>query len=206
MNRTYINAGVNNAVVTVQRESFGTGRHLPVKIGENPFVVTRQRPAGDIAIVPPQTKPQQPVVIAPTRTMEPARRRPPEPDRMQREGRENPRVAPPAPAAPSMRPDRPAASPPANSPSIVRQPPVQQTLPPERFRRIRPEELKNERRLIKDRDASVFQPSPPENLPVRKMREPKVIIRRPAPQAQPGVQPQQSKKKNHEEEKERRER
>ncbi len=206
VNRTFINARVNNAVVTVQRDSFGTGRHLPVKIGENPFIETRQRPAGDIAIAPPQSKPQQPVVIAPPRTMEPTRHRPPESDLMRGSVHENLRVTPPAPATPSIRPDRPAASPPVNSPSIVRQPPVQQPLPPERFRRVRPEELQNERRLIKDRDASVFKPVPPENLPVRKMREPKVIIRKPAPQPQPGGQPQQPKKKNHEEEKERRER
>jgi hypothetical protein len=39
--------------------------------------------------------------------------------------------------------------------------------------------MKNERRLVKDRDASVFRPQPPENLPVRKMNEPRVIKREP---------------------------
>jgi FecR protein len=195
VNQVFVNARVNNAVVVVQRESFGTGRHLPVKVRENPFVETRRNPAVDIAIVPPRVKPQQPVVIAPPRTAGPTRR-PPEPDRMQGEVLQNRRVVPPAPAAPAVRPERPA-----DSPSLVRRPSEQQPLPPERFRRIRPEEFKNERRVIKDRDASVFKTAPPENLPVRKMREPRVIIRKPVPQ--PGGQPQ-PQKKTREEEKERR--
>jgi hypothetical protein len=87
----------------------------------------------------------------------------------------------------------------------MRRPSGQTILPPERVRSTRPEELKNERPVIRDRGASVFKPAPPENLPVRKMREPRVIIRRPAPQQQPGGQPQQPvKKKDNEEERERR--
>jgi hypothetical protein len=195
VNQVFVNARVNNAVVVVQRESFGTGRHLPVKTRENPFVETRRNPGVDIAIVPPRVKPRQPMVIAPLRTPGPVRR-PPETDRMQGEVLQNRRIVPPA--APSVRPERPA-----ESPSVVRRPSEQQSLPPERFRRIRPEEFKNERRVIKDRDASVFKPAPPENLPVRKTREPRVIIRKPVPQQQPGGQPQ-PQKKNREEEKERR--
>jgi hypothetical protein len=63
--------------------------------------------------------------------------------------------------------------------------------------------LKNERRVIKDRDSSVFKSAPPENLPVRKMNEPRVIIRRPVPQQQPGGQPQPQKKTSEEEKKRR---
>jgi hypothetical protein len=202
VNRTYVNARVNNAVVVIQRESFGTGRHLPVKVRENPFVETRRNPPGGIDFVPPRVKPQQTAVIAPLRTPGP-NRRPPEPDRRQGPVPEGRRVAPPAPSAPAVRPERPAASSPADSPSVVRRPSGQQALPPERFRRVRPEELQHERRVIKNRDSSVFQQAPPENLPVRKMHEPRVIIRRPVPQQQPGVQPQ-PQKKTREEEKERR--
>jgi hypothetical protein len=177
---------------------------LPVKVRENPFVETRRNPPGGIDFVPPRVKPQQPAVIAPLRTPGP-NRRPPEPDRRQGSVPEGRRVAPPAPSAPAVRPERPAASSPADSPSLMRRPSGQQTLPPERFRRVRPEELQNERRVIKNRDASVFQQAPPENLPVRKMREPRVINRRPVPQQQPGGQPQpQPQKKTREEEKERR--
>jgi len=203
VNQTYINARVNNAVVVVQRESFGTGRHLPVKVRENPFVETRRNPSAGIAIVPPRVRPQQPVFIAPPRTPAPARRTP-EPEPMQSGVPENRRVVPTAPAAPSVRSERPATSPTVVSPSMVRRPPEQQSPPPERFRRVRPEDLKNERRVIKDRDASVFRTAPPENLPVRRMREPRVIIRRPVPQQPSGGAPQQPQKIKRDEEKERR--
>ncbi|HEX9112746.1 MAG TPA: DUF6600 domain-containing protein [Nitrospirota bacterium] len=203
VNRVYVNARVNNAVVVVERQSFGTGRHLPVTVRENPFIETRRIPSGDIAVVPPRVKPQQPVVIAPLTSGR--SRRPAVSERVQGPITENRRIVPPASVEPSVRTERPA-SPPAGSPTVVRRPSGQTILPPERVRRTRPEELKNERRVIRDRDASVFKPATPENLPVRKMREPRVIIRRPAPQQQPGGQPQQPVKKKEEEKRERRER
>ncbi|HSB34143.1 MAG TPA: hypothetical protein VLG39_06785, partial [Nitrospirota bacterium] len=131
-------------------------------------------------------------------------RRPAVSERVQGPIIENRRVVSPAPVTPSVRPER-QASPPASSPPVVRHPSGQTILPPERVRRTRPEELKNERPVIRDRGASVFKPATPENLPVRRMREPRVIIRKPAPQ-QSGVQPQQPVKKKDEEKRERRER
>jgi uncharacterized protein DUF6600/FecR-like protein len=200
VNQTYVNARVNNAVVVVQRDSFGTGRHVPVRVRENPFAGTGRHPSGDVTIVPPRVRPRQPAVVAPPRAAGPMRRLPGQ-DRMQGSVPEGRRVAPPAPSAPSVRQERPTV----DSPSPMRRPSGQPTPPPERFRRIRPEDLKNERRVIKNRDSSVFKPAPPENLPVRKLREPRVIERRPVPQQQPGGQPQQPvKKKDHDEEKERR--
>jgi hypothetical protein len=85
-------------------------------------------------------------------------------------------------------------------PVSPRQP--KQVLPPEQVRKIRPEELKNERRLVKEREASVFKTQPPENLPVRRSNEPKVIKRKPV--LQQGEQPrqQQPQKKDREERRE----
>ncbi len=172
VNRTYINARVNNAVVVVQRESFGTGRRIPVKTRDNPFVEMRQRPGGGINIVPPAGKPRQPVVIVQPEMREHIRNLPKPPERE--------RMRPAVPTTPAMRAERPEQ--PVVAPSTVQRPPERQVQPPERFRKIRPEEMKNERRLVKDRDASVFRPQPPENLPVKKMNEPKVIIRKPEQQ------------------------
>jgi hypothetical protein len=171
VNRRYRNASVANSVVAVQRDSFGTGRRTPVKIKENPFAETRQRPGGDINIVPPRGKPKQPVIIVPPERRESVRNLPQLPVR---DGRRP--VVPPSTAT---RTERPAVTPPAVAPPAAKKPPERQALPPERFRKIQPEEMKNERRLVKDRDASVFRPQPPENLPVRKMNEPRVIKREP---------------------------
>jgi hypothetical protein len=142
-----------------------------VKIGENPFVETRPIPGGNINIVPPHDKPRQPVIIMPPERREHVRNLPQPPARD--------RIRPVVPPSPATRTERPAVAPPAVAPPAVQKPPERQVLPPERFRKIRPEEMKNERRLVKDRDASVFRPQPPENLPVRKMNEPRVIMRKP---------------------------
>jgi hypothetical protein len=64
----------------------------------------------------------------------------------------------------------------------------EQRQPPERVRNIRPEELKAQRKLIKEKEGSVFKAGPPQNLPVKKMTEPKVIIRK--PETKPVEQPQ----------------
>ncbi len=49
--------------------------------------------------------------------------------------------------------------------------------------------MKQERRVVKERESSVFMQRQPENLPVRRSREPREIKRQIAPQ-QPGVQRQ----------------
>jgi hypothetical protein len=179
VNWRYRNADARNAVVTVQRETFGTGRRIPVKISENPFM--REHPAGAIDIVPPREKPRQPIHIRPTTDLEHPQHQVPERERIR------PEVSGHRPVVQPEMPQRPGSAPPA----IIQRPSGQVVLPPERFRRIRPEEMKNERRLIKEREASVFRPQPPENLPVRKMREPKTIIRKPSQQSQ---QPQKINK------------
>jgi len=76
-------------------------------------------------------------------------------------------------------------------PKAVQKTPERQ-LPPERFRRINPEVTKQERRVVKERESSVFMQRQPENLPVKQSREPREI-RRPTttvPSPQPGVQRQ----------------
>ncbi len=176
VNRRYINARVSNSVVAVQRESFGTGRRIPVNIRENPFLVERQRSGGDMHIVPPRGKPQQRIIIAPSERGEHARTLPQPPVR---ERRPAVPTTPSTPATGTVRPERPAVPPSVSQPTVMK-PPERQVQPPERFRKTRPEEIKNERRLVKDRNASVFRAKPPDNLPVKKMTEPKVIIRKPA--------------------------
>ncbi len=173
VNRRYINARADNSVVVVERESFGTGRRIPVKTGGNPFLETRRPEGGDINIVPPPGKPRNPIVITTPERREHFRNLPP-PAR-ERAVRPTAPTTPATPEARTARPERPAVSPPAAQTA-----PERQVLPPERFRKIQPQELKNERRLVKDRDASVFRPRSPENLPVRKMNEPRESIRKPA--------------------------
>lgn len=167
VNRRYVNANVGNSVVVVQRESFGTGRRIPVSIKENPFTQPVTRSTGNIAVVPPQVKPRQPIVVIPPEERERMRHQITE-----RAPRQDQQPRQPSPVKPE-RQERPGAAPP-----VVQRPPEQQ-LPPERFRKIQPEEMKNERRLVKEREASVFKPQPPENLPVRKLNEPRTIMRKP---------------------------
>ena len=157
-NRTYVNARANNAVMVVQRDSFGTGRRVPVKINENPFLERRQQHARDVTSAPPHVRPEHPIVLVPPQTREHERQALPEGERerMPSEVSETQRRAPAGQLA--TRPE--------------------QRLPPEQVRRSRPEELKNERRLVQEREASVFKTQPPENLPVRKSNEPKGINRK----------------------------
>ena len=158
-NRTYANARVNNAVMVVQRDSFGTGRRVPVKVKENPFLERRRQPERDVIAAPPRERPERPVVLVS-----------PEGERA-RIPREVPETQGVVPAVPlTARPE--------------------QKLPPEQVRRTRPEELKNERRLVQEREASVFKTQPPESLPVKKSNEPKVIDRKTV------KQPQQEKDRN----------
>jgi uncharacterized protein DUF6600/FecR-like protein len=182
VNRTYVNARANNSVVVVRRDSFGTGRRNPVRISENPFVDTQRQRRENLVVAPPQIKPQQPIVIAPEKR-DPVTRRPPERERVRPETTETRQVIPAVPSPqPARRPERPVAPP--SPPAVQQQPSVQQTLPPERYRRIRPQEMKNDRRVVREREASVFRPQPPDNLTVRKLNEPRVIPRKPAQQPQ----------------------
>jgi hypothetical protein len=196
VNRTYVNARVNNSVVVVQRDSFGTGRRVPVKFKENPFLERRQQPERNITVVPPLVRPERPLVLVPPEAPEHVRQRPPEGERIPHEVPATPRAVPAAP--PTIRTERPAVTPPAVAPLVVPRK-TEQRLPPEQVRKTRPEEMKNERRLVKERDASVFKPQPPENLPVKRSNEPRVINRKPIPQQ--GEQPrQQQPQKNDREE------
>ena len=53
--------------------------------------------------------------------------------------------------------------------------------PPERIINVRPEKLREERLLVKERGRSVFRPELPKPLEPRRMKEPKVIKRRGGP-------------------------
>jgi hypothetical protein len=191
VNRTYVNARVNNSVVVVQRDSFGTGRRVPMKLEENPFLERRQQPERNITVVPPRVRPEHPIVLVPPGDREHIGQRPSERERMPRGVPATPHAVPAVP--PAMRTEQPAVTPPAaTSPAVeplVVPRRTEQQLPPERVRKTRPEDMKNERRLVKERDASVFKPQPPENLPVKRSNEPRVINRKPIPQQ--GEQPRQ---------------
>ena len=175
VDRHYRNARHRNSVVTVQRDSFGTGRRVPVRVEENPFE-KRSRDRHEVAVVPPRTKPHRPVVVAPPPEVREHVRRLPE--RMQ-------------PSTPTMRPAVPGTPtvtgqdkqrhqrtvPRAVAPQASQ--PQKQHQPPERIRRSRPENLKNERPLVRQREGSVFRSQPPDNLPVTRSQEPRVIRRNP---------------------------
>jgi hypothetical protein len=194
--RDYLNAHNVHAVNMVKRETFGTGRREFVRGEKNPFLESR-REGREVALAPPQARPTQPITLVPpdVRIDTNKRQRPPE----QEHGRQEypgarreapPQVRPVQPvptvptAPPAVRTDRPRETPP-----MVRQGRDQQR-PPERVIKNRPDTLKNERRMVKEREGSVFRSQPPENLPVKKMPEPRPIIR-----AKP-VQPQQTDGQN----------
>ncbi len=182
VNRTYVNVQVNNSVTVVRRESFGTGRHEPATVKENPFRGGGRR--GDVIIAPPLTRPRRQIVLAPREEQERMRQRVPERERLRTGTPETrPEVRPVAPAAPyGVMPKREAP------PQAIQKTP-EQRLPPERFRRINPESMKQERRVVRERESSVFMQRRPENLPVRKSHEPREI-RRPAATPQAGRQRQ----------------
>lgn len=190
VSRTYRNANVNNSVVVVRRDTFGTGRRTPVRVQENPFHV-RQGRTQNIDIVPPRARPEKRVVLAPPEVRQHT-------DQMRQQARPNRRAItqmPPAISGDRERRDRaqrPDVSPRGVSPSLV-QPGQQQQLPPERVQRNRPENMKNERPLVRQRGASVFKQQQPDNLPTTRSKEPRVINRRPQPHSQPGIQGQSSR-------------
>lgn len=59
--------------------------------------------------------------------------------------------------------------------------------------KTRPEDVKVQRRFVKEKEESAFKPERPAELPVRKMPEPKVIIRKPMPQQAPEPEQKQQK-------------
>lgn len=191
VNRTYRNARVRNSIVTVHRDTFGTGRRVPVRIRENPFEKKIDR-RQDIRIVPPRSRPEKQIVIAPpAEVRERTRQHRERPDIHAERGQVT--VRPPVARQERERTQKReiAPLPRVTPPAVPRQ------LPPERVIRTRPEQMKKERPLIREREASVFKPQarPPQDLPVTRSHEPGVI-RRPAgpPQQRPGNHgvPQQS--------------
>ncbi|OGW40741.1 MAG: hypothetical protein A2010_16175 [Nitrospirae bacterium GWD2_57_9] len=185
VNRHYRNARVNNSVVAVRRDSFGTGRRVPVRVDQNPFA-GRERHGEDARIVPPRQRPERPVTIAPPEIRERQRSAP---ERRQASGSLQERRTVPGDSAltsgrrETTRRERAVPQPaqrPTTAPSAQQpQRPMQQ--PPERVRRSRPETLKNERPLVREQGASVFQNRPPQDLTVTRSQQPRTITRRPAP-------------------------
>jgi hypothetical protein len=195
VDRHYRNARHRNSIGAVQRDSFGTGRRVPVRVEGNPFEqLGRKR---QVAVVPPRTRPDRPVVVAPPPEVRERARRSPE--RMR-------------PSTPSVRPAVPGGTPSVTGqdrlgrkrtvPQAVApraSQPRQQQQPPERIRRSRPENLKNERPMVRQRQGSVFRSQPPDNMPVTRSQQPRVIRRNqeggkrvsPAPAQAPAKAPQQ---------------
>jgi hypothetical protein len=157
--KPYANARAGHGVTAVRRGTFGAGRRDPVTISENPFDGSGRLRLVLSELFPPQTKPLTQIHIVPGAGEREPLRQVPERERVRPEGTERHRV----PVTPSIAPPTPA----------------ERVLPPERFRKVIPEAFKNERRLIKQREASVFRAQPPENLSVRKSKEPRVIKRKP---------------------------
>ncbi|NTW67700.1 MAG: hypothetical protein HGB21_15555, partial [Nitrospirae bacterium] len=156
---------------------FGTGNRVPARDGGNPFLDTKRHRERDIARIPPLERPKSPIVLAAPETRDRARQRPPEHEQVKREFPEKRHETPPL--QPGIHPGQKRETPPA-----VQQRAGQQ--PPERVRTNRPETLKQERRLVKEQDASVFRQQAPANLPVKRSNEPRVIIR--TPHKQPTAQ------------------
>jgi hypothetical protein len=194
VNRTFVNAGHGRAVTIEKRDTFGTGRRELVRTEGNPFLDLLRDHKRDIAIMPPQVRPTHPIVLVPPEARDQARqqKRPPEQEQMRREFPETRHELPAR-----VRTEQPTASPvvpqAARTERQGETPPLaqkrnEQRLPPERVQKNRPDVLKSERKLVKEREGSVFMPQAPANLPVKRSNEPKVINRNPA--KQPGEQKQ----------------
>jgi hypothetical protein len=188
VNRTYVNAGHGHAVTVVNRDTFGTGRREYARTGDNPFLDSQREHRRDIAIAPPQVRPTRPIVLVPPEARDQARQRqrPPEREHIRQEFPETRHEVPP-----KIRTEQPTVMP-AVPPDVRMErqretpPMVQQRrepqLPPERVQKNRLDVLRNERRLVKEREGSVFRQQVPENLPVKRSNEPKAINRNPAKQ------------------------
>ena len=189
VSRTYVNAGHGHAVTVVKRDTFGTGRRELVRTEGNPFLDAQRDHGRDIAVAPPQVRPTRPIVLVPpeARDNAPLRQLPPKREQVRQEFPMPRREQPP-----KMRTEQPTAAPavpPAvrterqrETPPMVQQRREQQ-LPPERVQRNSPDVLKNERRLVKEREGSVFRQQAPENLPVKQSTAPRVIKRTPPKQS-----------------------
>ena len=188
--RTYVNAREERGVTVVDRDTFGTGKRGRDHSGGNPFLDHKRRDDRDIAIVPPRDRPRHPVVLATpeAREREHPVQPPPERERPQGGAGEVRLGTPPAKRETPPAVQRPAGTPVA-APPAVKQPRAERISPPEQVRRIRPEAVKNERRVVKEREASVFSPQPPVSLPVKRLPEPRQImrpqVRAPGAHAQP---------------------
>ncbi len=154
VNRTYRNASVRKSVVAVRRDSFGTGRHTPVRLRENPFVTTAA--PGTVNIAPPRIRPKRPVAVAPSETRRHAGQtvRRPETRTIVRSGR-----ALTVPATKERKGTergvgniRSLQAKSTSTPSQLRQ------QAPETIRRNRPQELKKERSMILKPGTSVGKP------------------------------------------------
>jgi len=217
VNRNYKNLHVRNSVTVVDRDDFTKGHWRPRQVREdreNPFLERKQKKE---AFLPPHERPGKQILLpAPTLMREvqppPERRerkepvheeRREQPSRERKETREQQVPAPPASVmTPSRQQERRMSAPPAPSA------PTERRQPPERVQRTRPEDIKQQRKLMKEKDTSVFSPGRPTELPVTKRTEPKVIMRKQqAPQqvSPPAQERQQREQKEQREQREQRE-
>jgi len=203
VNRTYVNAGHGHAVTVVKRDTFGTGKRDFVRTDVNPFLDTKRDRKRDIDIAPPPVRPTRAIVLVPPEARDQAhpRQLPPGREHIRQDFPETRRDLPT-----TLRTEQPAAAPavppavrterPPKTPSTAQQR-FEQTSPPDRVKKNRPDALKKERRLVKEPEGSVFRQQAPENLPVKRSNEPKTIIRKPAkPSGEQKKQKEPDEKRN----------
>jgi len=186
VNRTYVNARHGHAVTVVDRDTFGTGHRVPARGAGNPFLDEKRRHDRDVVLAPPPVRPTRSIVLVPPGSAAQPRQHPPDREQVRREVPKKRQEI--QPLQPDVRPGQKHETPPAVQPRQAKK-------PPERVRTNRPETLKNERRLVKEPNASAFQQQAPSDLPVKQSKEPRTIIRKPAKQT--GEQKEQKEKKSH---------
>lgn len=161
---TFVNSRHEHAVTIVERKSFGTGHRVPTRISENPFLHPERQ---KFETVPPRFKPEKRVLISQP------------PHEFERDHRHEPvmrppdthRQVPPAPQHTVVTPEKRIST-----PFITRMP--QEKQPPDRVKQTRPEEIRNQRKLVRDHNASVFRREGPQELPIKTSREPREIVRK----------------------------
>lgn len=173
VSRSYRNAAMRNSVVVVRRDTFGTGRRVPVRIRENPFT-SRESVGRNIDIAPPRKRPGRAIVLMPPEV----RRQHRNTVRQERMSRIRPEGGAPQPSRPKTETERiqRKGRPPVRAVAPVPQPRRQQ-LPPEQVRRRAPEQMKSERPLVRQREGSVFRQQAPDGLSVRRSDQPRTIER-----------------------------
>lgn len=190
INRNYRNLHVRNSVTVVDRDDFKRGHWRPRQVRgdrENPFFKRDHRKE---AFLPPRERPAKQVLLpAPTLMREV----PPSPGLREQKGpvREE-RLERPSGERDAAR-EQHAPGPPANiiktplkrgqQEQRISVPPAagpapERKQPPERVRSTRPDDIKQQRRVVKERDASVFRPGRPVELPVTQRKEPKESMRK----------------------------